>query len=247
MIKLLKYDWKRNAGSISGLLAVLMIVQVLIGSMYYTGRWDSEVSIGLSMMVYGIVSTILLIMVFKTYDYNIRAYHRRLLPVPPLSSVTATMIQASAAMILILLLAACHIWVFWSISEWSEVLQFVHVQWSHVLVMLVSGFLKFIFFVAIVLFCITVSRSFRSKGSIWIGILLFFIIQSAVSWVSNKLFGEAPLTYQILTVRLEGRNYETAAVEEVVNGFWRPMLLELILTIALVYVAVKLIDRKVEV
>ena len=56
------------------------------------GAWNN---VGLSMLAYGSVSVLLLVVTGKNFGYNIKAYHRRLLPVHSVWNVVSSLLLAS--------------------------------------------------------------------------------------------------------------------------------------------------------
>lgn len=114
MMRLLKYDWKRNSTTLLGAFAILLIVQIAITVTGSIRDWELGLSLGLSMLAYGSVSVLLLVVSSKTFDYNIKAYHRRLLPVRSVWSVVSSLILACASLLALCLLMALHLWYYWN-------------------------------------------------------------------------------------------------------------------------------------
>ena len=91
MIKLFKYDWKRNSTTLLGAFAILLIVQIAITVAGSIRDWELGIMLGLSMLAYGSVSVLLLVVTGKNFGYNIKAYHRRLLPVHSVWNVVSSL------------------------------------------------------------------------------------------------------------------------------------------------------------
>ncbi|MGV2795207.1 hypothetical protein GNF78_18590, partial [Clostridium perfringens] len=92
MMKLLKYDWKRNANTFSGLLAVLVLVQIILSMIGKVRGWDESVIVVSSFIFYVTAGIITMILVCNTFESNIKAYHRRLLPVHPAWTVLSSLL-----------------------------------------------------------------------------------------------------------------------------------------------------------
>ncbi|WP_246059949.1 hypothetical protein [Paenibacillus lautus] len=59
---MLKYDWKRNATTLLGALAVLLIVQVVSTVTGSMRNWEPGVMMILSLLAYGSASALLLVL-----------------------------------------------------------------------------------------------------------------------------------------------------------------------------------------
>ncbi|SMF68460.1 hypothetical protein SAMN05661091_0447 [Paenibacillus uliginis N3/975] len=246
MMRLLKYDWKRNASSVLGLMTILLIVQILITSAGYMRGWEFGVMLALSMLAYGVVSTILIVMVCRTFDQNIKVYNRRLLPVRSIWSIVSSLIQSWISMLILMVLVILHMTILWKI----EGLEYV-VRWSSFValdyvVAAVAGIWKFTFVMLVIFLSITVARAIGKKGSLWIGILFFFAIQTAIEWLEFKIFTfDNGWVGQAFSFSVEQGGMATINNEfiEIPLG---PHVFEMLLAAGFIYAMVYLIDRKVE-
>ena len=66
--------------------------------------------LGLSMLAYGSVSVLLLVVTGKNFGYNIKAYHRRLLPVHSVWNVVSSLLLACVSLLALGILMALHLW-----------------------------------------------------------------------------------------------------------------------------------------
>lgn len=80
MMKLLKYDLKRNATTFLSVGAILIALQLIISIMGNIRGWDPKIILALTIVLYSFVGTFSVILVAITYRKNIKAYSRRLLP-----------------------------------------------------------------------------------------------------------------------------------------------------------------------
>ncbi|WP_106767201.1 hypothetical protein [Paenibacillus faecalis] len=245
MMKLLKYDWKRNANSVLGLMTILLIIEILVTTIGVMEGWEHWVILSTTMLTYGIVSTVLFIIVCRTFDQNIKQYNRRLLPVSPIWSIISSLIQAWISVIVLMSLVMLHLWILWNL-EYVMVDMSKFLSSESVLAALVSGW-KFTFVIIVVFFSITVARVVGKQSGLWIGILLFFVIQNAVAWVEYKTFSSGNTwTGHIYSINI-GSSGTTGVDNHVFDIPIGPLLFEILLVAGFTYTMVYLINRKIEV
>lgn len=248
MMRLLKYDWKRNSTTLLGAFAILLIVQIAITVTGSIRDWELGLSLGLSMLAYGSVSVLLLVVASKTFDYNIKAYHRRLLPVHSVWSVISSLILACASLLALCLLMALHLWYYWNAAgiPW-EMIRFSDYPVMYYVGLALLTAWKFIFLMITIFFAIAVANSITKKGSVWIGILVFFVLHNLLSWISQLLFGEeAAWVGPMATISFENEADFTVSAAQYTLA-WGAFVFEVIVAALIVYATVYLIDRKVEV
>lgn len=247
MMRLLKYDWKRNANSILGLMTILLIIEILLMSIGLMRGWELSLVMALSMVSYGIVNTIMLVIVCRTFDQNIKLYNRRLLPIRPIWTITSSLIQAWISILVLMSLVFLHLWIFWGMEGAEHLIVDIpsFITFDFVLVAL-AGAWKFTLVILLIFFSITVARAIGKQVGLWIGILIFFVIQNGVAWMEFKLFSsDSGWAGQAFTISFERGS--TAAVN---NNFIEiplgSLVFEMLLAAAFVYAMVYLINRKVE-
>ena len=76
--------------------------------------------LGLSMLAYGSVSVLLLVVTGKNFGYNIKAYHRRLLPVHSVWNVVSSLLLACSLLVLGILMAL-HLWYYLNADIWEYI------------------------------------------------------------------------------------------------------------------------------
>lgn len=131
MMKLFKYDWKRNSTTLLGAFAILLIVQIAITVTGSIKDWELGVKLALSMLAYGSVSVLLLVVTGKNFGYNIKAYHRRLLPVRSVWNVVSSLLLACVSLLALGILMALHLWYYWSSAGIWENINFADVPVSY--------------------------------------------------------------------------------------------------------------------
>ncbi|AZK48724.1 hypothetical protein [Paenibacillus lentus] len=212
MLRLLKYDWKRNANLSLGLLAVLVLLQIAIGVIGNVRGWEQAIILLLSIMLYVMTGIILIILASKTYENNIKAYSRRLLPIRPVWSAVSSIVLWWIFSLVLGLLVTAHYFIytkfvfkdFW----WPQELLVADVtDWFGIIFM--TGWSLTYLMVSILLsITIGASVSLRGKAGTWIGLLAFIVIQNTVSWVEHILFRG----YDVLLFRIDSLEYSDTAV-----------------------------------
>ncbi|WP_194544719.1 hypothetical protein [Paenibacillus sp. JZ16] len=248
MMKLLKYDWKRNSTTLLGAFAILLIIQMAITVTGSIREWKLGIMFGLSMLVYGSMSVLPLVVACRTFDFNIQAYHRRLLPVRSVWNVVSSLILACASLLALCVLMALHLWYYWdSASIPWETLHFSDFPVLYYIGLALHMVWKFIYLMITIFFAITMARSITKKGSVWIGILVFFVLQYILGWLSNLLFGEgAAWIGPMTTISFENEVNFTVSGGQYTFA-WGAFAFDVIMTALILYATVYLIDRKVEV
>ncbi|MEJ9220451.1 hypothetical protein P4H46_19990 [Paenibacillus glucanolyticus] len=248
MMKLLKYDWKRNSTTLLGAFAILLIVQIAITVAGSIRDWELGIMLGLSMLAYGSVSVLLVVVASKTFDFNIKAYHRRLLPVRSVWSVASSLIMACVSLLVLGILAALHMWYYWNSA--GIPLQDIHlsefpITYAIGLALMMAW--KLIYLMITIFFSITVGRSITKKGSVWIGILVFFALQNILGWLSHVIFGEKVAWVGPMATISFGNETDFAVSAGEYTLAWGALAFEVVLAALILYATVYLIDRKVEV
>ncbi|WP_422658487.1 hypothetical protein ACK8P5_22905 [Paenibacillus sp. EC2-1] len=248
MMKLLKYDWKRNSNVILGLMTVLLISETLFTSIGYTRGWELWLLVLLSMLAYGIVSTILLVIICRTFDQNIKLYNRRLLPIRSIWTIVSSLIQAWISTVIVMILVIIHLWIFWNIGSLGKIINLPRLITSDYVLMALGGGWKYTFVMITIFFSIVVARAIRKQWGLWFSIVLFFIIQNVIQWMEYKIFtSDSGWVGQTFSIRIEEGGTGTPITNETFQIPWGPFIFEILLAGVLIYAMVKLIDRKVEV
>ncbi|ULO05190.1 hypothetical protein H1230_18965 [Paenibacillus sp. 19GGS1-52] len=251
MLKLLKYDFRRNRDRILRVYAITLLVQV--GLWIFadkTGIWilGKETNGGMfigNIFTYLVAGIILQSYNIRTYDHNLRSYHRRLLPVNPVLSVLSPLLLGWILLLGVVAMAELHLGLyilfnsadflpanFWSVST-ASLLQMV---W-------VAGYLMILLMLSI-----TVARSLRIKGQVWIGIAVFFIVENGISYIEQQLFGksfsalENALQFHMVDGKITPDLYLTSG--SIVNV--GAVLFEVITAAVVLYIIVLLFKKRVE-
>ncbi|OAB43199.1 hypothetical protein [Paenibacillus glacialis] len=249
MMKLLKYDFKRNSAKILGVAVVLILAQ--ISMMLFIS--NNTLLVVLTMLAYMIAGVILFITPIRTYSYNLKAYHRKLLPLHTLKSIFSPIAMGCICLLILGLIALIHGYVYLTVYENSRILDIIKMYPVDTIIALINVIWLIIHILIIIFLAITIAASIRIKGSFWIGIVIFFIIVNGLSWIENLLFGGSD--WGSFGVISEGSSNSTmngivsnvnfipsSHTGEMIGSF----IFELVCSVAFLYIMVKLIDRKVE-
>lgn len=251
MMKLLKYDLKRNANTFLGLAAVLVIVQVLIAIVGNLRGWDKEAVMALNIILYASSGIIAVVLACKTFENNIKAYHRRLLPVHPAWTIVSSLLLSYIVAFMIAVIATVHALLYLqfaglpltfdiqpaSVKDW--IVLFVGIGWFYTLLILTI-------FMAIT---IGASISVRGKAGTWIGIISFFVIQNGMSWLESALFGDNDAGILKFAVFHVGSDEISAEASPPVLSILSlgPFLFELTFAALMFYAMTYLLSKKVEI
>ncbi|MNJ35612.1 hypothetical protein D3C77_303620 [compost metagenome] len=188
MLKLLKYDLKRNSNTLLSMFVLLIILQGIVTVTGVMREWDSVITVFLILLLYSVALLMVGIQSVNTYRNNIKSYNRRLVPVRPISHIVSSMVLGIAAELIILVIMILH-GIIYSVYEGNldRVISSVSVSFSTGLVMLLEFLLFFIFLYSAIVLSTTIAASVRGKIGTWIGILSFFLIQGALYKIETML------------------------------------------------------------
>ncbi|AOZ93825.1 hypothetical protein [Paenibacillus crassostreae] len=239
MMKLLKYDFKRNAALILGVTVVLILAQL---SMLLFMN-DVERRMGLGIFAYIIAGVILFITPIRTFKYNLQSYHRKLLPVHTLKTIFSPIIMGTLSLVVLCFIVVIHAFIYLYAQDglqivWDQISKYP----SDIILSLLSMLWIILSLFITIFLAITIAASIRIKGSFWIGIVCFFLIVNAISWINTKLFDG----YEVGLFGIFAS--DTSSNSVYYSGeFIGSMVFELLCSVVFVYIMMKLIDRKVEV
>lgn len=250
MIKLLKYDWKRNSDGILSTIAILAVLEAALTITGLTQNWNESVVIPFSIFGYVLALSLLFIHCCRTFDQNLKSYSRRLLPIHPINGVGSTILLSWICVILIAVIAAIHIPIYFAFSDidTSFIKENVQFEKGSILWIILGSAWTFTSLLISILASITVARSFRFKRSAWIGILFFFGAQSIIAWISDVIFnyGQDSLGFVEINSTQTG-NAMSFQSSFNLNTFTGPFLLELVFTAGFLYLMLYLLNKKVEI
>lgn len=241
MLKLVKYDFRRDRDKFLAVFVITILVQLVIG---FTVRSDQEMFM-MNVTSYAVAGVVLLFFSLRTFGQNLRLFNRRLVPVPVLYTVLSPIMLFLGSLLCLFLVAYIHLTVdimmfstsflpekFWLISAYTVLIVFWASAYSMLLVM----------------FSMTVAMSVRVKGRVWIGIAVFFVVQYIISLLETSMFDHKNITlerafrFEVTDEAAKLNNIETS---QYVLGLL-PTLFEAVIIVILVFAIVKLVKKRVE-
>ncbi|MGZ7442933.1 hypothetical protein [Paenibacillus sp. TH7-28] len=193
MMKLLKYDLKRNANTFLGMAAILVIVQAVLSIVGNVKGWDDGLIIAFNIILYVSAGIIMLVLVCKTFEANIKAYNRRLLPVHPAWTVLSSLLLGLVTAAVFVAVMFTHALLYLHFKGISYDLTFGQASAKDWLLIALAAAWGYTVLVLTIFTAITIgaSISIRGKAGTWIGIVSFFVIINVMSWLESLLFGNS--------------------------------------------------------
>lgn len=178
MLKLLKYDLKRNLNTFASLFALLIILQGAVTILGNTRHWDDVTIIVFIIMLYSLTVLMLGVMSVNTYRKNIKSYSRRLVPKRPIWHVISSLILGLSAELVLLIIMFTHALIYYSyVGNLSRVINSISLSfWGGVWIG-VQFILFFTFMYCAIVLSTTIAASIKTKVGVWVGIGSFFVIQ----------------------------------------------------------------------
>jgi hypothetical protein len=243
-MKLLKYDLKRNANMLIGIAAILLIVQISI--MLFIDI--NEVQLVLSVLAYFTAGIIVFVTMIKTYTYNIKAYHRKLLPVHTFHTVVSPIFLGMSCLLVLMIGAGTQGYIYSSrIPQLANLWEMTKMSWTDTSIVLLSGLWSIIYLVITIFLAITIAYSIRMKGSFWFGIVAFLLLWNVLSWIESLIFNNqdiGPFQFFSLQINATENSISSSSLPLNISG---NMIFEVISAVIFFYIIVKLLDRRVEV
>ncbi|TCM99297.1 hypothetical protein EV294_102590 [Paenibacillus sp. BK033] len=247
LLKLVKYDWKRNAGFLLIVGALFVITGGALTVYGEVKNLESDLIYVLTFLLYLAVTISLCVTVCRTFERNLRYFNRRLLPLPALYTVLSPLLLGIAGLIVIGVAGVIHLLVLGGVVDTIHLRVFDILADRGFWAMLISSIL----FVTIIFSSITVAKVFRGKKGSWIGAALFIGLQLAVQWVETKLFPNMNVStdqfFKSVNVKITDSADQVVHVQASVPNFWGPLLYEAVIIVLLVYMMTYLINRKIQV
>lgn len=246
LLKLVKYDWKRNAGFMLVLGALFVLVEA--GLTVYGGikKLDNEFVYVLSFVFYLAVTIMVCVTTCRTYEHNLRFFNRRLLPLPGLYTILSPLVLGFGGLAVIGVIGVLHLLAMGMVWD-NGILMISDVLgergfWS----MLVSCTM----FIVVIFLSITVAKLFIGKKGVWIGIALFFVVQLVFDWLENLLFPNMAVStdqfFESVSVRVSDSANATINVQATVTNFWGPLIFETAAIVAMICIMNYLINRRIQ-
>ncbi|CAM3233518.1 hypothetical protein PALU110988_10355 [Paenibacillus lupini] len=245
LLKLVKYDWKRNSSYLLVVGCLFIIAQAALTVTGQINHWSNELFYVFSFVLYLGVSVVVCVTICRTYERNLRYFNRRLLPLPALYTVLSPLLLGLASLIVIVVLGVIHLLTLGVTLDTGALLVSDILAEKGFWAMLVSGAQL----IVMIFLSITVAKVFAGKAGVWIGVAAFFVIQVICQWLEDLMFPQMSVStddfFQSVSEQVSNTPAEVK-VETLVPNFWGPLVFEIVIMIVLIYVMTYLINRKVQ-
>jgi hypothetical protein len=243
MLKLMKYDLRRNRDKIWGALAVIILLQTGIWISARVSNWDQQAMFIMNVAVYVVSGAVLLVQAGITYGYNLKSYHRRLLPLKPIYTVLSPLLMYMIMLIGIIVLAALHLGLYSILDSQAIPYNIGSVETEGIIQLFLSACLMLV----ILMLSITVANCLPIKASVWVGIVTFVVFQNGLSWLEYLLFGPniSGSAFQF-EINVEGP--ASGGMADITRNLFQigPLLFEAAFVAVVLYVTTLLVKRKVD-
>ncbi|MCU6709564.1 hypothetical protein M6D81_12720 [Paenibacillus sp. J5C_2022] len=251
MIKLLKYDWKRNANSLLVASAIWLIAQLLLVLLSIGNGWDYTKVYPIVVMLYGLAAFMAFLMACQTFNSNITAYSRRLLPVSSYSSVFSPLLLLALLHAALGLLFVAHdLFIAKRLGLDGALFRLFVDQlgFFEQLIVIAAYFWGMLYSALIIFFCIAFAKTFQGKAGTWIGILVCLCLFIGLSILDTLLFPVTGYSNNIFGVSVVSQ--ESGPVLYKVVPFeaadWLRLLFEIVVGALLAAGTVRMMNKKVK-
>lgn len=253
MLRLLKYDLKRDMFMLLGGWAaiVLLLLVIEIGGRYW--NMEADVRFVLTVLTYFVAGGGILVIVCTSFRKNIGSISRRLLPVHSWTYIASAGLYALLTGICLLLLGIGQLVYYWQSGVWEELkglgaVNIKGLEWLTPSLMWFGIPLALLWAVIVgfsaLFLAIAVTESLRIKARSLVGVFLFFTMGSLISWIENAFFGGRG-TQAIPSIRVENQSVMDLRIQGIDAGLGA-FVFEAIVVVLCIWLTIKLIDRRVQ-
>ncbi|MCR2803812.1 hypothetical protein [Paenibacillus soyae] len=250
MIKLLKYDWKRNATAITAMFCILIAVQIGFSVFAWYRDYDPTVQYVISSMLYAFCGFLAFIAACMTFNANLKSYSRRLLPLPSLYTVLSCFVLLLATHAVLAGLYFLHDWIYRLLFdiETLSALAAEHLTIIHALSILLAYVFGLASTTIVIFFGVAIARMFEGKLGIFLGIAACIAIYSLVGWLGEILFPFRESSMSLVFLQVDFANHGPGNEEVTFIPFENmrlgEVLYELLYNSVLLYGILYIMDRK---
>ncbi|WP_136608511.1 hypothetical protein [Paenibacillus dokdonensis] len=203
MIKLLKYDLRRNANLLLGLTVVLIIGELVL----LWSRANLEIKLVLTVFFFIAAAVIFAISSLKVFDYNIKSVSRRLLPVHAFSYVWASLLYGLINTLVLTLIGIGTAFYFFAKFDTSLIGDIFRIPVPVMAGIVLEYILVLVYGYFTIYVTIALARSITRKGVFWVGLIIFLIITNVTGWLENLLFNrDSSQIFSLVTFHAEVSN-----------------------------------------
>ncbi|MFF2886880.1 hypothetical protein [Paenibacillus sp. NPDC057967] len=249
MLKLLKYDWKRNATMTLAGLVILLVAQIVNIVVGWRNGWNEQFVIVIACMLFFFSALLVFLMACQTFMANIKAYSRRLLPLPTIYTIASPLVLMFGLTIVLFLLLAAFDAVFSSLYDKTSFLRLLIEQLTagEIAISIVLAIWGSVFTTMVIFFCMAFSRIVEGKGGTFLGIIVCILIFTIIPWVEDILFSTSEVYGFIRLSPIESGNGSMTLTFGSFNSIeWLTLAFEAGVLFCLVYGTIYLIERRIK-
>lgn len=238
MLRLLKYDFRRDQDKFLSVYIITIIAHVGITILTDIDR------LSLSIITYVIAAMVLLIMTVQSFARNLNSYNRGLLPLPGMYKVFSPILLYLILLLGIILLAFVHLLGYLLLYSTSVLPENF---WSVAALSLFQLYWSAIFLMIVLMFSITVAKSLRFKGRVWVGIATAYLLQNGLSFIEQLIFPNylnSIQNFQFEVIKATDVPSGLRVSNDQFNIF--PVLFEAAVLVILVIMIIKLVKNRVD-
>ncbi|MFC3746688.1 hypothetical protein [Paenibacillus sp. GCM10012306] len=246
MLKLLKYDFRRNRDQILGLYAVTLLLETVIWIVAEVYDWEKLSMFVLQAAIYVSAAVFLVVLACRTYSTNLKSYGRKLLPLKTYYTVLSPLLLNLILFLALIVLAILHVAIYGFVYPDILPADFWYISFISILNTLGAA----IIFLIALIFSITLSHALSFRSKVWIGILTLFVLNLILGLIEGKLFpnSEGWLDLVFRYNLTSGEYVEPNRIEMSSKAFdIGSFLFEMVFCLILLYASTWLVKKKVEI
>ncbi|WP_138496435.1 hypothetical protein [Paenibacillus pinistramenti] len=229
MIRLLKYDWRRNMTYLLSAFVLFVLGELAV-------EWfvsNSDAAVSLMIIGYAAMLVFIVVSAVKTYVKNIGSSGRRMLPVTSLQHILSPLVMGLAGTLVIGLLFVLHFSMSTTFQHYTEFDQVSSLDPGSVVLLGLSGLESMMFELLLFFLAYTIGRSLRVKFKAVIIVAAYLVLQNGLLLIEDAL--------KLDNLGLNSSEFFSMKLVSASTVF------ELICSLVMIVVMVKLIDKRVEV
>ncbi|GGA52165.1 hypothetical protein [Paenibacillus physcomitrellae] len=245
MIRLLKYDWKRNAVFLLSALALFVILEIAT-ELFIDNQEEALV---LSFIGYFSAAVIIVVVTIRSYARNIISASRRMLPVGSLQHILSPLVMGLLGALILGLVFLFHYSVSGMFKSYPPFDALLDVNPGKMVLIAAASLEAAMFQLLIFFLAYTIGRSFHTKGRAAIMVISFLILQNGLDWLESAL--KLPQFGWIQYGLYNESNSSASVIPDILNSYslgslYGSTVFELIVSVIMIVVMVKLLDKRVE-
>lgn len=251
MLRLLKYDLKRDMYMLLGGMIALLLVLLAIEFLGKSSAMDASARAVLSFMAYTFFGILILIATGKGFRTNICSVGRRLVPLGSVHYIGAALLYGVLLNAALLAFAGLQLLYYDSAGNLDQIEQSggFTVNWNSSIPLwlgvLLTTLWATLFLLTMLLLVMALTESLKFKGRILIALVMIVLLSGLISWAENTFFGGLGSS-ALMGFRVVNQSQMTLPSQSFATVLPR-FLFELVVGGLFVWLTVKLIDNRVKV